>query len=249
MIPAGVTATLAAILKAGLRQQLLPVVAAVWQAAVLLPASPTAASNVLTRKLAVKLVQRLGLTLLPPREATWAHQPTPASLTHTLQLPTDPPSAASVPPQTAGGSSAHSNPSESLPRVGVGSAPSRKREDSDQGLDKEDLDLEMEEDIEIPEEVEETIEVILTALRDKDTVVRWSAAKGLARITARLPRALGGDIADSVLDLFRKHPSQRSGFGMHVYGISNRTSSRIESQSAPIRSHHGSFSSPDKLWL
>ncbi len=44
--------------------------------------------------------------------------------------------------------------------------------------------------------------MLLTALRDRDTVVRWSGAKGLARITARLPQSLGTDVVDCVLDLF-----------------------------------------------
>ena len=45
-------------------------------------------------------------------------------------------------------------------------------------------------------------QVLLTALRDRDTVVRWSGAKGLARVTARLPQSLGADVIDCVLDLF-----------------------------------------------
>lgn len=44
------------------------------------------------------------------------------------------------------------------------------------------------EDVDVPEEVEEVIGKLLEALGDKDTVVRWSAAKGLGRITARLPK-------------------------------------------------------------
>lgn len=36
----------------------------------------------------------------------------------------------------------------------------------------------------------------------QDTVVRWSAAKGIGRITARLTSSLSGEILSSVLELF-----------------------------------------------
>lgn len=36
----------------------------------------------------------------------------------------------------------------------------------------------------------------------QDTVVRWSAAKGIGRITSRLTSALSEEILSSVLELF-----------------------------------------------
>ena len=59
-----------------------------------------------------------------------------------------------------------------------------------------------EDDIEVPEELEDVIEQLLVGLRDRDTVVRWSAAKGIGRITSRLPRDLADDVVASVLELF-----------------------------------------------
>ena len=42
-----------------------------------------------------------------------------------------------------------------------------------------------EEDEEAPEELEEVVELLLCSLSDKDTVVRWVAAKGIGRATWR----------------------------------------------------------------
>ncbi|XP_060071725.1 tubulin-specific chaperone D-like [Ylistrum balloti] len=58
------------------------------------------------------------------------------------------------------------------------------------------------EEYDIPEEVEEVIEQLLSGLKDKDTVVRWSAAKGIGRVTGRLPRELADEVVGSVLELF-----------------------------------------------
>lgn len=49
-------------------------------------------------------------------------------------------------------------------------------------------------------EVEEIIGGLLEALADKDTVVRWSAAKGVGRVTARLSKALADEIVVSLLE-------------------------------------------------
>lgn len=54
----------------------------------------------------------------------------------------------------------------------------------------------------IPVEIEEIIEQLLSGLRDKDTIVRWSSAKGIGRITNRLGLEPAEDVLSSLLDLF-----------------------------------------------
>lgn len=49
----------------------------------------------------------------------------------------------------------------------------------------------------------QVIGVLLAALRDKDTVVRWSAAKGVGRVTGCLPKELGDEVVESVTELFK----------------------------------------------
>jgi len=61
---------------------------------------------------------------------------------------------------------------------------------------------EEEDNEEVPNEIEDIMGHLLAGLKDKDTVVRWSSAKGVGRITNRLPKALGDDIVASVLELF-----------------------------------------------
>ncbi|KAF0887111.1 TBCD protein, partial [Crocuta crocuta] len=57
-------------------------------------------------------------------------------------------------------------------------------------------------DYDVPEEVESVIEQLLVGLKDQDTIVRWSAAKGIGRMAARLPKELADDVVGSVLDCF-----------------------------------------------
>ncbi|XP_069005084.1 tubulin-specific chaperone D [Embiotoca jacksoni] len=59
-----------------------------------------------------------------------------------------------------------------------------------------------EEDYDIPEEVETVIESLLVGLKDKETIVRWSTAKGIGRVTGRLPKELADEVVGSVLDCF-----------------------------------------------
>ncbi|XP_037666539.1 tubulin-specific chaperone D isoform X2 [Choloepus didactylus] len=58
------------------------------------------------------------------------------------------------------------------------------------------------EDYDVPEEVERVIEQLLVGLKDRDTIVRWSAAKGIGRMAGRLPKELADDVVGSVLDCF-----------------------------------------------
>ncbi|NXJ70314.1 TBCD protein, partial [Rostratula benghalensis] len=60
-----------------------------------------------------------------------------------------------------------------------------------------------EEEYDIPGEIENVVEQLLVGLKDKDTIVRWSAAKGIGRITGRLPKELADDVIGSLLDCFR----------------------------------------------
>ncbi|KAK9304251.1 hypothetical protein QLX08_004253 [Tetragonisca angustula] len=57
-------------------------------------------------------------------------------------------------------------------------------------------------DQDIPSAIEDIIEQLIQGLRDKAITIRWSAAKGIGRITARLPMDLADDVVGFVLNLF-----------------------------------------------
>lgn len=57
-------------------------------------------------------------------------------------------------------------------------------------------------DQDIPSTIEDIIEQLIQGLRDKAITIRWSAAKGIGRITARLPMDLADDVVGFVLNLF-----------------------------------------------
>uniref|UniRef100_A0A8C0E9T8 Tubulin-specific chaperone D n=1 Tax=Bubo bubo TaxID=30461 RepID=A0A8C0E9T8_BUBBB len=59
-----------------------------------------------------------------------------------------------------------------------------------------------EEEYDIPAEIENVVGQLLVGLKDKDTIVRWSAAKGIGRISGRLPKELADDVIGSLLDCF-----------------------------------------------
>ncbi|KAI9512401.1 TBCD protein [Russula earlei] len=62
-----------------------------------------------------------------------------------------------------------------------------------------------EDDADVPEEIETILEELFQGLQDRDTVVRWSAAKAVARISERLPTELIRQVVDTVIALFSIH--------------------------------------------
>lgn len=59
------------------------------------------------------------------------------------------------------------------------------------------------------------IDTLFEFLRHRDTVVRYSASKGVARIAAKLPRSFAKDIVDSLLELFDDRDESRSDATIH----------------------------------
>ncbi|KAF5311690.1 hypothetical protein D9611_009412 [Ephemerocybe angulata] len=74
-------------------------------------------------------------------------------------------------------------------------------------LTGDELELQMSnlQESEVPEEIEVILEALLQGLEDKDTIVRYSTAKGLARIAEHLPTDFSSQIVESVLALFSVH--------------------------------------------
>jgi len=68
----------------------------------------------------------------------------------------------------------------------------KEMEDKKQGVDSDE-----ESDFEVPEEIETALDVLLDKLKEDESGVRWSAAKGIGRLTMRLPL----DFADEVVQL------------------------------------------------
>ncbi|GAB0091300.1 Tubulin-specific chaperone D [Sergentomyia squamirostris] len=58
------------------------------------------------------------------------------------------------------------------------------------------------EEIVVPDEIEDIIEELLQALRSPSSGVRWSAAKGLGRVTNRLPKSLGDEVVATLMEVF-----------------------------------------------
>lgn len=56
-------------------------------------------------------------------------------------------------------------------------------------------------DVDVPEEIEEVIEQLLHGLKSASGDVRWLSAKGIGRVTNRLPKSLGDEVVGSVIEI------------------------------------------------
>lgn len=61
----------------------------------------------------------------------------------------------------------------------------------------------------MPEWIDDVVQHLLASLGDRDTVVRWSAAKGLGRLCARLPPAFAAQVRDALLTPFLQERAQQ----------------------------------------
>lgn len=98
-------------------------------------------------------------------------------------------------------------------------------------------------DFEVPENLEDVIEQLLTGLCDTDTVVRWSSAKGLGRIASKLPQVqFSWAISHTLLKFCEKLHGSRDLINAHplssyfpflkafCHWISNLATERVGSQ-------------------
>ncbi|XP_058124230.1 tubulin-specific chaperone D [Anopheles ziemanni] len=164
----GPLTAVACILKHGKREDLLSFVERLCEWVLHLDYE-TISKNFKIYKTCIKICQRLGLVLLPPKVAKWRYQRGARSLLANVQKTVTLASLMEV------------QQTESIPEC----------TDEENAVDDE----------EVPGEIEEIIERLLLGLKGNSTIVRWSSAKGIGRITNRLPKLLGDEVVSSVIEL------------------------------------------------
>lgn len=125
-------------------------------------------------KTAVKVGQRLVLVMLKKRRAGWRYRRHIASLTDNL-------AAVGV---------AAPSPVVTAAAAAGAAGDARENEEEEDVLEGDD------------ESLETGISLLLQAIGHKDTIVRWSAAKGVGRVCERLPAAFAAEVMEAVLEAF-----------------------------------------------
>ncbi|KAJ8667301.1 hypothetical protein QAD02_008963 [Eretmocerus hayati] len=129
----------------------------------------------LVRKFSMKIIQRIGISLLKANITPWRYKKASKTINLTPIV------------------------SESTSAEPVAGDPEFDSVDSD--------------DHEIPPIMEDILEHLIRGLYDKSIMIRWSAAKGIGRITARLPIDLADDVLGYVINIFSSRESETSWHG------------------------------------
>jgi hypothetical protein len=158
------------------REKLVVQMDPVWTCMLLL--DDQTAGNLLLRKYLVKWWTRMSCAYLPPRIAPWRYQRGQRSLAENLEQ------------ARGGGSKSSSNLHETQSSLPV-EVDSEKSKSLEQSLL-----------FHVPDQVEDAMGKVIEALSHASTIVRWSAAKGVGRITERLPALCAEDVLDAVLEYF-----------------------------------------------
>lgn len=139
-------------------------------------------------KLIVKLIQRIALSYLKTKIATWRYQRGHRFLINNLA----------------------DNPAAQTSSDLNGFASNRDEASAESNPEEEDfIDL----DEEKLEEISNIINFLLSALKHRNIEVRWSASKGLGRITERLTKDLAEDIVDNLTELFSSYEEESTWHG------------------------------------
>lgn len=156
----GTLLAIAAILKHGKREDLLPYAPKVlnW----ILGQDFKNSTDFLKNKFYIKIIQRLGLIFMPPKIAQWRYNRGSRSLQTNLT-------------------------SNSTQVNELGSTVMAISTETD--------------DVDVPDEIEEVVEQLLHGLKSASGDVRWLSAKGIGRVTNRLPKSLGDEVVGSVIEI------------------------------------------------
>jgi len=147
------------------------------------------------RQAKIKLAQRIGLIYLKPRTIKWLYRMGNKSLLENLKKSQSTGSKLQIFNVEAATSSLKLTSAEKTQME----AEAQEDEDYFQDVDTENLEF--------------LIDFLVQGLKDKDTIVRWSAAKGIGRITSRLDLEMADDIVTSILSCFAPNENENSWHG------------------------------------
>lgn len=198
----GILQCLAGVYKHGRRSDLLPLAAS---SSARLLATPLARSmHVHARKLTLKLLHRIGLAFLPSHAAKWRYQRGKRSLAANLLTVHN--SSKNISSSNSNTSDRVASPQHPLSND-IQNVPGFEPTIPGQSaIDSSAISVaaaESSSDFTVPEQIEDVIENVIVALKDPDTIVRWTAAKAVGRIAGRLSgvsEQLCDDIVDCVLE-------------------------------------------------